>query len=247
MTANVPDYSVVIPAKNEADNIAALVGEICDALKDQSFEIICVDDGSDDATAEILKNLTKDVSELRFIRHAVSAGQSAAIVSGVIHARAPIIITLDGDGQNDPADIPALLARFHESADADKILVTGLRAKRRDTLIKRLSSKIANAVRSALLGDGTPDTGSGLKVFSKAAFLDMPRFDHMHRFLPALMQRQGGEVVSVKVNHRPRRHGATKYGLFDRLGVGIVDLLGVLWLKRRAMGLKKDQKKDKDA
>lgn len=233
MPSSVPNYSVVIPANNEADNIGPLIGEICATLESQSFEIICVDDGSDDGTAETLGKLAKDIPELTFTRHAASAGQSSAIVSGVRQARAAVIITLDGDGQNDPADILALLARFNEAPDPDKILVTGLRAKRQDSFIKRLSSKVANAVRAAMLGDGTPDTGSGLKVFSRQAFLDMPRFDHMHRFLPALMQRQGGEVVSVPVNHRPRRHGTTKYGLFDRLGVGIVDLVGVMWLKRR--------------
>jgi len=241
LDSSVPEYSVVVPVKNEADNIAPLIDEISQAMKSAgSYEIVCVDDASIDATKDVLAAQGARCPELRVIRHKTSAGQSAAITTGVIEAKAAVIITLDGDGQNDPADIPNLLADFRQTDDADKILVTGRRAKRRDTLLKRVSSRIANAVRSTLLGDDTPDTGCGLKVFSRQAYLDMPRFDHMHRFLPALMKRQGGEVRSVTVNHRPRQHGTTNYGLFDRLGVGIVDLLGVMWLKRRAVKSEKD-------
>jgi len=234
-----PDYSVVVPVRNEADNIAPLIAEIRAAMATPeaglgSYEIVYVDDGSDDATAGVLGEQAKGCPELRVVRHVRGAGQSAAIMTGVARARADTIITLDGDGQNDPADIPKLLAAFGADAGRDLLLVTGQRVARRDTWLKRVSSRVANAVRSTLLDDGTPDTGCGLKVFSRAAFMAMPGFDHMHRFLPALMQRQGGRVLSLPVNHRPRERGATKYGLFDRLGVGIVDLLGVLWLKRRA-------------
>lgn len=234
LDTSVPDYSVVVPVRNEAHNIPPLIAELKTVMAAlQPYEIVIVDDGSDDATPQALSDQARACPELRAVRHRAGAGQSAAITTGVNRARAGVVITLDGDGQNDPADIPALVARFGEVEDPDKLLVTGQRQKRRDTLIKRLSSRIANAVRGGLLGDDTPDTGCGLKVFSRAAYLAMPVFDHMHRFLPALMLRQGGRVLSVPVNHRPREHGATKYGLFDRLWVGIVDLLGVMWLQRR--------------
>ena len=230
-----PEYSIVVPVRNEAENIAPLIAEIRAAMAARApYEIVYVDDGSDDATPDVLGLQAREYPELRVVRHAQSAGQSAAIMTGVNTARAATIITLDGDGQNDPADIPKLLAAFEGDADRESLLVTGRRVARRDTWLKRVSSRVANAVRGTLLGDGTPDTGCGLKVFPRAAFLAMPEFDHMHRFLPALMQRGGGRVLSVPVNHRPRQLGATKYGLFDRLGVGIVDLFGVMWLKRRA-------------
>ena len=169
------------------------------------------------------------------IRHDGCFGQSQAVHTGVRHAASPLIATLDGDGQNDPADIPALLGRFTiEGGSADALLmIAGWRAKRKDTWLKRVSSKIANAVRGSLLGDATPDTGCGLKVFPRAMFLGFPAFDHMHRFLPALTIRAGGRVVSVQVNHRPRERGQSKYGLFNRLWVGIVDIFGVMWLNRR--------------
>ncbi|MBI2587097.1 MAG: glycosyltransferase family 2 protein [Rhodospirillales bacterium] len=230
-----PRFSVVVPVRDEADNVGPLIAEIRIAMAAYApYEIVFIDDGSRDRTPENLKHVAGECRELRVIRHREPAGQTAAIVTGVRHARGEVIVTLDGDGQNDPADIPTLLARFGEAADRDRLLVTGLRVRRMDSWLKRVSSRIANAVRAWLLGDATPDTGCGLKVLSRRAFLAMPAFDHMHRFLPALMLRQGGEVVSVPVSHRPRRAGATKYGVLDRLGVGIVDLIGVKWLMRRA-------------
>ena len=234
LDTSVPDFSVVVPVRNEADNISPLIAELKTVMTAlQPYEIVIVDDGSDDATPEVLRDQARACPELRVIRHRSSAGQSAAITTGVNEARAGIIITLDGDGQNDPADIPALLDRFREADNPDLLLVTGERQKRWDSLLKRLSSRVANAVRGTLLGDHTPDAGCGLKVFSRPAYLAMPGFDHMHRFLPALMLCQGGHVLSVPVNHRARQHGVTKYGVFDRLGVGIVDLFGVMWLQRR--------------
>ncbi len=232
---NRPDYSVVVPVRNEAGNISPLIAEIRAAMEPVgTYEIVYVDDGSDDETPKVLREQAGACPELRVVRHAGPSGQSAAIMTGVNTAKAPTIITLDGDGQNDPADIGKLLAAFEDAPDRDLLLVAGHRTRRRDPWLKRASSRVANAVRAALLGDGTVDTGCGLKVFSRSAFISMPGFDHMHRFLPALMIRQGGRVRSVPVNHRPRRQGATKYGVIDRLGVGLVDLLGVLWLKRRS-------------
>ena len=236
MNTGVLKYSVVVPVRNEAENIPPLIAEITAVMEaHRPYEIVYVDDGSDDGTPEVLKAEAGGCPELRIVRHDVCLGQSAAIATGVASARGAVIITLDGDGQNDPADIPGLLSVFRDAGDRDRLLVTGLRAKRRDSWLKRVSSRVANAVRATLLGDGTPDTGCGLKVFSRRAFLDMPRFNHMHRFLPALMQIKGGHVVSIPVNHRPRAHGSTNYGVFDRLGVGIIDLAGVMWLKRRGL------------
>ncbi len=234
--STLPEIAVVVPVKNEADNIAPLLDEIAGALREKwVFEIIYVDDGSDDATLDRLDAAQRDHPELRIVRHRRSCGQSQAVASGVKAARAPFIATLDGDGQNDPADIPRLFDRLlAEPAGGRDLLVAGHRRKRQDTGVRRLSSKVANAVRAGLLGDSTPDTGCGLKLFAREAFLDMPRFDHMHRFLPALMIRRGGRVVSVPVNHRPRERGVSKYGVWNRLWVGIVDLLGVMWLQRRA-------------
>lgn len=231
-----PELAVVVPVHNEADNILTLIGEVRRALDGRfDYEIVYVDDASADATPDRLREAAADCDRLRVVRHRARTGQSAAVATGVAAARAPVIATLDGDGQNDPMDIPALVERLRQANDPDRLLVAGHRAKRRDTVVKRLSSRIANGIRRKLLGDGTPDTGCGLKVFTRNAFLAMPRFDHMHRFLPALMLRQNGDVVSVPVNHRHRAAGATKYGVFDRLWVGITDLLGVMWLQRRAI------------
>ena len=228
------EFSIVIPVRNEAPNIAPLVAEMRAAL-DGSFEyeIVYVDDGSGDGTAAAVRALARDVPHLRLLRHRRSCGQSAAIRTGVLGARAPWIVTLDGDGQNDPADIARLFAIARAAPGEPPLLIAGLRAKRRDTLLKRLSSRIANAVRARLLGDATPDTGCGLKVMRRELYLALPFFDHNHRFLPALVQRHGGTTLSVPVNHRPRERGRSNYGVWDRLWVGIADLCGVMWLKRR--------------
>lgn len=229
------ELSVVIPVKNEAENIAPLVAEIHQALDPiVDFEIIYVDDGSSDDTVSRIRTLQQNDSRLRLVRHRESCGQSTAIRTGVFAARSRWIATLDGDGQNDPADLPALWQSGMQSAPGQRILFAGWRAKRKDTAIKRVSSRIANRIRAALLGDATPDTGCGLKLFERATFLDLPYFDHMHRFLPALTIRAGGSVVSVRVNHRHRERGKSNYGTFDRLWVGIVDIFGLMWLQRRA-------------
>lgn len=231
-----PEVAVVVPVRNEADNILPLLDEIAAALSGRAFEAVYVDDGSDDATPARLAEARLLHPQLRVLRHRLACGQSQAIATGVKAASAPLIATLDGDGQNDPADIPKLLAMIEGMLDEERrrTMVAGHRRKRRDTWLRRLSSRVANGVRAGLLGDDTPDTGCGLKLFPRDAFLEMPRFDHMHRFLPALMLRGGGRVVSVEVNHRPRERGLSKYGLWNRLWVGIVDLFGVMWLMRRA-------------
>ena len=229
------ELSVVIPVRNEAPNIAPLVREIAAALEGRlDYEIIYVDDGSRDETAAAVRALAREVPRLRLLRHRRSFGQSTAIRTGVKAARAPWIATLDGDGQNDPADIPKLWDMARAAASEPPLLIAGHRARRRDSTVKRLSSRIANGVRRALLGDGTPDSGCGLKLFPRALYLELPFFDHNHRFLPALVRRAGGRVVSVPVNHRPRERGRSNYGTLDRLFVGIVDLFGVMWLMRRA-------------
>ncbi|RAI60640.1 glycosyltransferase family 2 protein [Roseicella frigidaeris] len=226
--------SVVVPVRNEAPNIAPLVAEIEAALAGLPHEIVYVDDSSTDGTAAALRAAAAG-APLRVRRHRSSCGQSAAVVTGVKAARGRWIATLDGDGQNDPADIPRLLARAEAEAGAagGGILVAGHRVTRRDSWVKRRSSRIANRVRARLLHDDTPDSGCGLKVFPRALFLELPHFDHMHRFLPALVLRQGGRVVSEPVNHRPRTRGASNYGTLDRLAVSLFDLVGVAWLQRR--------------
>ena len=230
-----PALAVVVPVHNETENIAPLVAEIKAALSGvHSFEIVYVDDGSTDATLQTLKGLGKQTPELRIIQHHICCGQSAAVATGVRVARASIIATLDGDGQNDPADIPKLFDVMSQAPDPDNIMVAGRRTKRQDSILKKISSRIANNVRAGLLRDDTIDTGCGLKVFTRKAFLEMPHFDHMHRFLPALMKRRGGTIISVNVHHRPRELGQSKYGVMNRLWVGIVDMFGVMWLQRRA-------------
>ena len=225
-----PQLSVVVPVHNEEDNVAPLVGEIVAALRGLvDFEIVYVDDTSRDSTLERLRALQVTTPELRVIRHLTNAGQSTAVRNGVKAARAPWIATLDGDGQNDPADIPKLLAQ-RDAAAAGIKLFAGWRVNRQDSGSKRWASKWANAIRARMLRDDTPDTGCGIKLFERAAFLDLPYFDHMHRYLPALMQRAGWKTVSVPVNHRHRTAGVSKYNNLGRALVGIRDLRGVAWL-----------------
>lgn len=229
-----PRLSVVVPVFNERDNIPGLVNEILAALKGgQAFEIIYVDDRSSDDGLEVLKSLKKAVPQLRILQHATRSGQSTAIRTGVKAARGDWVVTLDGDGQNDPADIAKLLAA-RDSASADVKLFAGWRVTRRDGAGKRWASRWANAIRSRLLHDATPDTGCGIKLFERDAFLDLPYFDHMHRYLPALMQRAGWKTISIPVNHRPRSSGVSKYGNLNRALVGLRDLRGMAWLISRS-------------
>ncbi|MET0657025.1 MAG: glycosyltransferase [Steroidobacteraceae bacterium] len=227
-----PSLSVVIPVCNEADNVLPLGLEIQAALAQRNYEVIFVDDGSTDGTGAKVLELRRQVPCVRLLRHSRRSGQSIALCTGVRAARASWIATLDGDGQNDPADLPALLAAAEHAADLK--LIMGHRKSRQDTWVRRMSSRIANGVRARLLHDDTPDTGCGIKLFHRDTFLGLPVFNHMHRFLPALFQRAGARVISVPVRHRPRTRGQSKYGISNRLWVGIVDLFGVRWLIRRA-------------
>jgi dolichol-phosphate mannosyltransferase len=227
-----PAVSVVVPVRNEAGNIAPLVAEIAAALRDRLFELIYVNDGSKDATETELRGLMVDRPWLRQIKHNESCGQSAAVRTGVSVARAPIVVTLDGDGQNDPTFIPVLIAALEK--DVRRVgLVAGQRTGRKVSGFKKLQSQIANAVRRTALKDGTRDTGCGLKAFRRDVFLSLPYFDALHRFLPVLVRREGFEIVYVDVVDRPRWHGVSNYGLWNRLWVGILDLAGVWWLIRR--------------
>ncbi|WAC62644.1 glycosyltransferase family 2 protein [Pseudoxanthomonas sp. SL93] len=226
--------SVVIPVFNESGNIGGLVREVTQHLRGVvPFDVLCVDDHSDDDTRTVLAALKEEVPELRVLLHHRRCGQSTAIRTGVKHALSPWIVTLDGDGQNDPADIPKLLAA-REQAGAQTKLFAGWRVNRQDSTSKRWASRWANRIRQALLHDDTPDTGCGIKLFERAAFLELPYFDHMHRYLPALMQRAGWKTVSVPVSHRPRVSGTSKYNNLGRALVGIRDLRGVVWLIRRS-------------
>lgn len=225
-----PRISVVVPVKNEAMNVLPLVEEIeraCAALA--PFEVIYVDDGSTDATGEQVLQARASRPWLRLIRHEASCGQSAAVRTGVLTARAPIIVTLDGDGQNDPAFIPELVAALDDPAVG---LAAGQRIGRKGAS-KRWQSRIANGVRGFVLKDGTRDTGCGLKAFRRDVYLRLPYFDALHRFMPALVKREGHEIAHVDVVDRPRHAGQSNYGMFDRLWVGILDLAGVWWLIRR--------------
>ncbi len=245
-----PLLSVVIPVHDEADSIGPLLAEIVAVLRPLlAFEIIVIDDGSRDATSARLGECRLAMPELRILRHAACSGQSAALCSGIDAARADWIVTLDGDGQNDPADIPRLLAardRAVESGHADDRqtdhgqrtaigLVCGWRIHRLDPASKRLASRIANAVRRRMLHDDSPDTGCGLKLIERRAFLALPRFDHMHRYLPALIRRAGRRTLDIPVGHRPRVVGRSKYGNWQRAWVGLFDLIGVAWLIRRTL------------
>ncbi|EPC03934.1 hypothetical protein L861_01140 [Litchfieldella anticariensis FP35 = DSM 16096] len=226
-----PLLSLIVPARDEADNLPSLLDEIEQALGTLDHEVLVVDDGSRDRSWELLCERAADDSRLMVLRHAVSAGQSTSIWHAARLARGTWLATLDADGQNDPTDIPRLVERAQRNGAA---MIIGHRTLRRDSWLKRVSSRIANRVRATLLGDATPDTGCGLKIIKRDTFLALPYFDHMHRFLPALVQSQGGRCLSLPVNHRPRRAGRSHYGLHDRLWVGLVDLLGVMWLCRRS-------------
>ena len=229
-----PSISVVIPVYDEAGNIQPLVDEVRRALQGRlRYELILVDDGSKDTTAEEIRSAAQQDPGVVAMQHASNRGQSAAVHTGVEVARAEIVAVLDGDGQNDPQDIPKLFG--HLVTIKRLKMVIGERRHRQDGWVRRVSSRIANGVRARLLADGINDTGCGIKVFYRDDFLALPAFDHMHRFLPALMQRGGGQVGAVAVNHRPRRHGQSKYGIGNRLWVGIADLLGVMWLQKRRL------------
>ena len=231
---SVPELSVVVPVHDEAANIAPLIAEIDAALSGRiEFEIVYVDDGSGDASAEELARARRRHPQLKVLRHRAQCGQSAALGTGIAAARAEWIATLDGDGQNDPADILPLVEARDRSGDPNLRMIAGVRRKRRDSLFRRLSSRVANAVRRRVLRDATTDTGCGLKLFRREAYLALPAFDHMHRFLPALIKRGGGAVLEVPVGHRPRRAGASHYGMLNRTWIGLVDMLGVAWLQRR--------------
>jgi dolichol-phosphate mannosyltransferase len=227
-----PAVAVVVPVRNEAGNVAPLVEEIATALGTTPFEIVYVNDGSTDATEAELIALMATRPWLRQVKHATSCGQSAAVRTGVSRARAPVVVTLDGDGQNNPSFIPALLEAL-EAGSPRVGLVAGQRVGRKDTGFKKFQSRIANGVRSTVLRDGTRDTGCGLKAFRRDLFLSLPYFDGLHRFLPALIRREGYEIGYVDVVDRPRRAGVSNYGMWDRLWVGILDLAGVWWLIRR--------------
>jgi len=233
LNLSTPQLSVVVPVFNESGNMQSLLEEIEHTLSNRMrFEVVVVDDGSNDPTPVELADLASTRAWLRIETHPCNRGQSAAIRTGVQSAHASIVAVLDGDGQNDPTDIPALFAALSLTGDG---MAIGERRIRHDTWSRRLSSRIANSVRSALLHDGIRDTGCGLKVFYREEFLELPAFDHMHRFLPALMQQRGRKVRSIRVNHRPRRHGRSKYGIRNRFAASIVDLLGVMWLHRRRL------------
>lgn len=231
-STNAPAVSVVVPVRNEAENIAPLVAEIAAVLAGRSFEVIYVNDGSTDGTEGEIKRLQAQHSWLRQLRHARGCGQSAALRTGISAARAPVIATLDGDGQNDPAFLPKLIDALEQGAPRTG-LIAGQRVGRKASAFKKLQSRIANAVRSAILRDGTRDSGCGLKAFPRQLGLALPYFDGLHRFLPALIRREGYDVGYVDVVDRPRRHGMSNYGMWDRLWIGILDLAGVWWLIRR--------------
>lgn len=229
------DLSVLIPAKNEAENLPSLLEEIRLALAEEEFEVIVVDDGStDDTVTRLLQIKRVGYPELRILSHDRSLGQSTSIYHAAQAAQGIWLATLDGDGQNDPADIPGMLSLVRGSdASLNIKLVAGHRVDRRDTASKRWASRFANRLRGQLLKDNTPDTGCGLKLIEREAFLRLPYFDHMHRFIPALIQRHDGGMLTHPVNHRPRGGGISKYGNLDRALVGILDLFGVWWLIRR--------------
>lgn len=225
------ELSIIVPVFNEVDNIQNLLEEIVNALpaEQYAYEVLFVDDGSKDGTVARIQQLTKQFPQLRGIYHARNYGQSAALLTGARAAQYPMLVTMDGDGQNDPADIPRLFAACTD----DKTVVLGNRKKRDDSLLKKITSRVGNGVRQSILRDDCPDTGCSLKLFPKQAFLALPHFNHLHRYLPALFRREGYTLVNLPVNHRQRIHGTSKYGVMNRLFVGIHDLIGVRWLLKR--------------
>lgn len=232
MESQKTQISIVVPVLDESGNVRPLANEVHEALAGRlDYEIVFVDDGSSDGTVHEIREVARDDPRVRLQRHDRNRGQSAAVRTGVKAARSNVVVVLDGDGQNDPRDIPRLVGQLGMVPRLS--LVIGERRRRRDTWLRRMSSRVANGVRGRMLHDGVGDTGCGIKAFYRDQFLDLPAFDHMHRFMPALVQRNGGRVCSVPVNHRPRREGASKYGINNRLWVGIVDLLGVMWLQKR--------------
>ena len=232
--AKMLDISILVPVMNEAGNIRPLIDEICTAMAGRQFEIIYIDDASDDATVEELLAILGDVPQLRVLRHTKRAGQSAAIRSGLLRASGALVGILDGDGQNVPTDFPALEAAMTDaSKDGVMVMAAGIRQRRNDSPMRLLASRGARWVRTSLLGDTHPDSGCGIKVLPRDLFMQLPFFDHMHRFMPSLVRRHGGIVVGVPVAHRARIVGASKYRIVDRLLVGIYDIIGVIWLLRR--------------
>jgi len=228
-----PEFSIVVPVFDEEGAAPGLAREIASAFAGQRVEILFIDDASRDGTRGRLAALAQEIPQLRILAHRRNAGQSRAIRTGVLAARAPIIVMLDGDGQNDPADAPALALALR-SAPADLGLIGGERRKRQDSASKRWASRVANVIRRGLLNDQAIDTGCGLKVFRREAFLRLAYFDHMHRYLPALMLREGFGVAFEPVNHRPRESGRSKYTNLGRLWAAATDLVGVMWLRSRA-------------
>lgn len=224
--------TVVVPAKDEAQNLPILLDEIEAALQGRTFEVIVVDDGSSDGTDIVLQDYAATHDWLRPVRHENSCGQSCAVRTGLQHARGDVVATIDGDGENDPAYIPQLLDALHAAGEATA-LAAGQRLGRKASLAKRYASRFANRLRGAILKDKTRDSGCGLKALRREVFLQLPYFDSWHRFLPALVIREGFDVVHVDVQDRQRRHGTSKYGIFDRALVGVLDLFGVWWLRRR--------------
>ena len=228
-----PDFSVVVPVYNESGAAPALAREIAVAFEGRAYEMIYVNDASRDDTLAQLTALKTEIPQLRVLSHASNSGQSRAVRTGILAAKAPIIVTLDGDGQNDPADAPRLAERLAASAES-LALVGGERVKRQDSAAKKWASKWANGIRKKLLRDEANDTGCGLKAFRREAFLRLPYFDHIHRYIPALMLREGYEVAFEPVNHRHRTTGVSKYTNFGRLKVAVTDLFGVMWLQSRS-------------
>jgi len=229
------DVSVVVPVYNEEENVAGLVAEIAAAMEGRAYEMIFVDDCSTDGTSQALQDAKSRHPQLRVLRHGANAGQSRSVRSGVMAARAPVVATLDGDGQNDPADVPNLVDRLTRPDASSRLsMVGGRRVNRQDSAWKKFGSRFGNGVRKWLLNDQADDTGCGIKAFRRQAFLRLPYFDHLHRFLPALMLREGFEIEFADVNHRERQHGVSKYSNIGRLLASFSDLLGVMWLNSRA-------------